>query len=300
MPGAALFILIQIVLLIDFAYTFSENLLERYETTEDKSYLVFLMIITFGALIGAIALTGVLYAYFGSSACKLNQFFISFNLILCLCVCALAIWPQIQEANPKSGLAQAAMVAIYSTYLIASAITSEPVEDDNNKCNPINEGSKTQTTTVVLGALFTFLALAYSTSRAAYAMLNKSDESSLPLTGNSDRVRDAVDSGALSSRALDNDDDENGPADDEQDGVQYNYSFFHLIFALAAMYLAMLITNWQTVEKTGEVETLSKAVAAVGRSMAAVWVKVVSSWVVLVLYAWTLVAPIVLPDRDWS
>jgi hypothetical protein len=37
-------------------------------------------------------------------------------------------------------------------------------------CNPIHnggEGSGTQQTTVVLGALFTFLAVAYSTTRAA-------------------------------------------------------------------------------------------------------------------------------------
>ena len=219
---------------------------ERYETTEDKSYLVALMLITFGGLLGSIALTGVMYAYFGSSSCKLNQFYITFNLLLCLGVCILSIWPKIQEANPKSGLAQAAMVTIYSTYLIASAITSEPVEDEeNNLCNPVNEGSKTQTTTIVLGSLFTFLALAYSTSRAATqgAMLNKSDESSVPLVGNSERVRTAVDSGALSSRALDDDGEAGGPADDEQDGVQYSYSFFHFIFVIAACYLAMLISN---------------------------------------------------------
>ncbi|KAJ3291630.1 hypothetical protein HK104_005910 [Borealophlyctis nickersoniae] len=295
MPGAGLFVLIQIVLLIDFAYTFSESLLERWEDTEDKKYLAFLVTLTFGAFIASIVLTGVLYGYFGSSACKLNQFFISFNWVLCLGIACLSIAPVIQEANPKSGLAQAAMVTIYATYLIASAIMSEPVENDDNRCNPINEGSKTQTTTIVLGSLFTFIALAYSTSRAATqgSVLTSSDESSLPLISDRSRVRDAVDSGALPSRALDDDDDDDGshyPADDEKDAVQYSYSFFHIIFALAAMYIAMLITNWDMVEKSG-------GVATVGRSMGAVWVKVASSWAVILLYGWTLLAPVLLPDR---
>lgn len=32
---------------------------------------------------------------------------------------------------------------------------------------------------------------------------------------------------------------------------------------------------------------------------AAVWVKVVTSWVALLLYGWTLLAPVLLPDREW-
>jgi hypothetical protein len=106
---------------------------------------------------------GLAYAWYGSSQCQLNQFFISFNWILCFFVSLLSVLPQIQECNPKSGLAQAAMVSIYSTYLVASAISSEP--DSSNHCGPSNTG--TETSAVALGYAFTFLALAYSTSSAA-------------------------------------------------------------------------------------------------------------------------------------
>ena len=61
--------------------------------------------------------------------------------------------------------------------------------------------------------------------------------------GRASHLRSAVESGALPSRALDDDDDGDdhdgkfgAPADDEKDGVQYNYSWFHLIFMLASMY----------------------------------------------------------------
>ncbi|KAJ3107967.1 hypothetical protein HDU97_002547 [Phlyctochytrium planicorne] len=282
-PLAVLFILIQIILLIDFSYSFSESLLEKWEQTEDKTYLGFLLALTFGAFAGCITLSGLLYAWFGGFSCQLNQFFISFNLVLSAIVAVVSISPQIQEINPKSGLAQAAMVVAYSTYLVASAISSEPEGEDKvaNLCNPLNESGKTKTTTIVLGTVFAFLALAYSTSSAATTALN-SDESSTSLLTSSER------------RAEAGGDDEDGPVDDEQDGVQYSYSFFHLVFLLASCYLAELITNWDTVTMDKGKDT-----AVVGKGWGAVWVKIVSSWVVLLLYGWTLIAPIVLPDREW-
>ncbi|KAJ3018046.1 hypothetical protein HKX48_003199 [Thoreauomyces humboldtii] len=304
MPGAFLFILVQIVLLVDFAHTFSETLLEKWEEYEDKRFLGLLLVITFGAFALALSLTGVMFAWFGSSSCKLNQFFISFNLILCVIVSCLSVLPVVQEANAKNGLAQAAMITIYATYLIASAIVSEPGEEGGKVCNPTNQSEKTQTTTIVLGTVFTFIALAYSTTRAAtnsVALSGGDDESSLPLVTEQPRgsshLRSAVDSGALPSSALNEHDDDDGddsrfgpPSDDEKDGVQYNYSFFHFIFCLASMYLAMLMTAWNYVDKTD-------GVSVVGKSMGAVWVKVVSSWVVLALYGWTLLAPVFLPER---
>jgi serine incorporator 1/3 len=56
---------------------------------------------------------------------------------------------------------------------------------------------------------------------------------------------------AIPASALDDDDDEDEDKeisgednDDERIGTRYNYSFFHVIFAMGAMYVAMLLTNW--------------------------------------------------------
>lgn len=43
----------------------------------------------------------------------------------------------------------------------------------------------------------------------------------------------------------DEEEDVVGPVnDDERSGTRYNYSFFHIIFVLATMYTACLLTNW--------------------------------------------------------
>ena len=38
-----------------------------------------------------------------------------------------------------------------------------------------------------------------------------------------------------------------GRRDDEEDGVNYNWSFFHLTFMMAAFYLMMVITDWANI-----------------------------------------------------
>lgn len=168
--GATLFILLGLVLLVDFAHSWSEMCLEKWENSSSGSNLWQWILIssTFGTYAVTIALTGVLYGFFASKGCTLNQFFTSFNLALAIIATVICVHPAVQEHNPRSGLAQSGMVAAYCTYLVMSAVGNHAHE----ACNPLRrngagtvEGART--TTVVLGAAFTFLAIAYSTTRAA-------------------------------------------------------------------------------------------------------------------------------------
>ncbi|PWN48344.1 TMS membrane protein/tumor differentially expressed protein [Violaceomyces palustris] len=342
---ASVFIVVGLVLLVDFAHTWSETCLDKWETTDSNFWKFTLIGSTLGMYAATIALTGVLYAFFASSGCRLNQFFISLNLALCIVLTILCISPQVQEANPRSGLAQSSMVAAYCTYLIASAVMNR----DNVECNPITRGrgGNAKTTTVVIGALFTFLAIAYSTSRAATqskalvgrrrAALNESTPpsgygplatresmdtsnggggagviTSQPTGKDSLRIQAlmaAVEAGAIPASALDEEDDDDSDDgiggggednDDERQGTRYNYSFFHFVFAIAACYTAMLLTDWRFVRLGGPSPDPSEdgaPIAYIGRSPTAMWMRVVSSWLCVLMYAWSLVAPVLLPDR---
>jgi len=103
---------------------------------------------------------------------------------------------------------------------------------------------------------------------------------------------------ALPASALDDveddDDEENDAKDDEKNGCQYNYSFFHVVFAFAAMYISMVLTNWDIFE---EIDGHGNNLILIGQSWPAVWVKVASSWVCYGLYAFSLLAPVLFPDR---
>jgi len=114
-------------------------------------------------------------------------------------------------------------------------------------------------------------------------------------------LRQAVEEGSLPADALLDDDDDSdhgdhGPKDDERTTTQYNYTLFHVIFFLATAWVATLLTmNIEESTKNGE------DFAPVGRTYWASWVKIVSAWACYGIYTWTLVAPIVLPDRfDFS
>ena len=88
---------------------------------------------------------------------------------------------------------------------------------------------------------------------------------------------------------------EDGPSGDSgSGGVSCSWSLFHLMFALATLYVMMALTDWYAPgRKKGTIETISA-------NMSAVWMKIISSWMCFAIYMWTLIAPMVHQDRDFS
>ncbi|KAL1756805.1 serine incorporator/TMS membrane protein [Schizophyllum commune] len=329
MIGATVFILLGLVLLVDFAHSWSETCLENWENSPTSSNMWQWILIgsTAAMYVFTITMTVLLYVFFAGDGCGLNRFFITFNLILTLIITIACVHPVVQEYNPRSGLAQAGMVAAYCTYLIVSAISNHTHE--SAACNPLRHGSgaATRTTTTIIGAVFTFLAIAYSTTRAATqskALVGKNKRGAVALPDDEHHAElgvvntqpsrtespryqallAAVEAGAIPASALneeegDEEEEELGETrDDERSGTRYNYAWFHIIFAIAAMYVAMLLTDWNVVSKQpqpGDDDPDSDVY--IGRSEVAMWMRVVSSWVCIVLYMWSLLAPVLMPDR---
>ena len=112
LAGGFTFIIIQLVLLIDFAYTWNEKWLSKKEDEESDCGKWFAIMLTVTISIFVVCITGVvlMYVFYGKSGCSLNQFFISFNLILCVILSVMSILPKVQEENPSSGLLQVSNV----------------------------------------------------------------------------------------------------------------------------------------------------------------------------------------------
>lgn len=154
--------------------------LENWENASNGSDLWQWILIgsTAAMYVFTITMTVLLFVFFGGSGCGLNKFFIAFNLVLCAIITIMCVHPVVQEYNPRSGLAQSGMVAAYCTYLIVSAVSNHT--NDEHSCNPLRKGTGTRSTAIVLGGVFTFLAIAYSTTRAATqsrAMVGKNRKS---------------------------------------------------------------------------------------------------------------------------
>ncbi|THZ82521.1 TMS membrane protein/tumor differentially expressed protein [Aureobasidium pullulans] len=318
--GAVLFLLLGLVLLVDLAHSWAEYCLERVESTDSQFWKSLLIGSTLTMYLGSIVMTILMYIFFAGSGCSMNQAAITVNLICLLIISVISVHPMIQESNPRAGLAQAALVCVYCTYLTLSAVAMEP---DDHQCNPLVRARGARRTTVIMGAILTFLTVAYTTTRAAtyglamgtgkpggYHQVGEGDhEHGLVATQPSSRremraeaLRAAVASGSLPSSALDESDDDSDdddeypgahPRDDEKNATQYNYTLFHIIFLLSTAWVATLLT-----QNVGGDSLIEKGdFVPVGRTYWASWVKIVSSWVCYGMFGWTLVAPVVLPER---
>lgn len=289
MIGGFLFILIQLILIVDFAHSWAEAWVGNYEETESKGWYAALLGITF--LCYALAITGVvlLFVFFTkSNDCSLNKFFISINLILCFVVSVVSILPNVQEKLPRSGLLQSSIVSLYVVYLTWSTVSNSP----DSSCNPGLLGIVGANTTVkstqmgfdgqsIIGLIVWMCCVLYSSLRTA------SNSSKITM---SEHVL-AKDTGA--GRDGGNDGGENGKKvwDNEEETVAYNWSFFHVMFALATLYVMMTLTNWYKP---------NSSLGTLNANMASMWVKGISSWLCIGLYTWTLIAPVVLHDREFN
>ncbi|CCH61841.1 hypothetical protein TBLA_0F03020 [Henningerozyma blattae CBS 6284] len=314
-PAGAVFILVGLILLVDFAYEWAETCIYHVEMEDENSsfWKKILIIGTTVMYAGSLAMLIVMLVLFTHSGCNMNIAAVSVNVILTLVITSLSVHPEVQRANPKCGLAQSSMVSIYCTYLTMSAMVSEP---DDKMCNPLVRSSGTRNASIVLGSIFTFVAIAYTTTRAAAnsALQGTNDngpiflEDDIEYTGlggqsrnqlRYDAIRQAVDEGSLPESALYDatwigtphgntaDDVHN---DDELYGTKYNYSLFHVIFFIATQWIAILLTINVTQDDVGDF-------IPVGRTYFYSWVKIISAWICYCLYGWTIVAPIMIPDR---
>uniref|UniRef100_H3B2J2 Serine incorporator 3 n=1 Tax=Latimeria chalumnae TaxID=7897 RepID=H3B2J2_LATCH len=310
MFGAFCFILIQLVLLVDFAHSWNEAWVARMEEGNSKCWYAELCSCT---KVLKVVLQGCIQLQFHFYTAKDNTSKVFFLLALTLIfkevlVAELLIFPRCQETQPRSGLLQSSIITLYTMYLTWAAMSNEP----DRRCNPsllsiiqqitsptIAPANKTEVISgtvappptlqwwdaqSIVGLVIFVLCILYSSIRSSSnSQVNKLTLSASDSVMLDDSVGDGskVEDGEEVRRALDN----------EKDGVQYSYSFFHFMLFLASLYIMMTLTNWYSPDS--DFKTMTS-------KWPAVWVKITSSWVCLILYTWTLVAPLVLTNRDFT
>lgn len=335
------FLLLMVLILVDFAYNMQDYWMTKagdMDAAAQKdgmeplglcnngwrlSYLVlcFAMIIT--TMVGLISM----YAFTSNSPvnCGTDNLAVSVTLVVGL---VLTVGSTMTCGGETArGLMPGAVVWIYAAYLAWGALTSNPDKD----CNPLG-GTGDSPAQIVIGLAITALSLAYTAYSAADSAPtlcgggNEEDESmsqglltesdALITTGGSTEVEiEAARQKAAAKREAAADGDEEmatdksaaaaaaarskasaAPADGEEQSSKGNW-VFHLIMMTAGIYMAMLLTDWGA-------HTDATAVGNQGVSTTTMWVKIISNWLTLGLYAWTLAAPMLgpmcCPNRDFS
>ncbi|KAM3368294.1 hypothetical protein ACQJBY_016682 [Aegilops geniculata] len=229
--GSGLFLLVQVVMLLDFTNNWNDSWVEK----DEQKWEIALLVVTVICYLATFAFSGVLFMWFNPSDhdCGLNVFFIVLTMILAFAFAIIALHPQVSMSA------------------------------------------------LVLGMLTTVLSVVYSAVRAGSSTTFLSPPSSPRSGARNPLLGDAnVEEGKGNSEGS------------EPRPVSYSYTFFHLIFALASMYSAMLLTGWTSA--TSERSELMDV------GWTTVWVRICTEWSTAALYIWTLVAPLLFPDRDFS
>ncbi|EDO32925.1 predicted protein, partial [Nematostella vectensis] len=288
LTGGFMFILLQIVLVIDFGHSWSASWAEKIDVLNTKCWFFALAFAT--ALMYCISLgcASFLFMSFTNptdmAQCKANTFYISFNVAHCGLASVISILPQVQREATGSGLLQSSVVTIYTMYLTWNTLSSQP----DRTCNPLGDvileydkasGVNGQ---AVFGSILTFALLTFAcTVRASTSQLGKLGMS---LADNPEHLRHSIGLNRKRRKKAKRDVEAEGEEEDED--IAYSYSVFHFILFLASLHLMMVLTNWHSPDESADFKKLIK-------NWAAVWVQMASSFICCLVFIWTLVAPLI-------
>ncbi len=321
--GAMIFIFIQQVILIDIAYNWNEMLVLKADEADNEEWgsgkkwlqlIIAISLTLYGASIVGISL---LYKYF--SGCAENTIVVTLTLFQILVVTVIQLF-----YSEEGSTLTTAVLSAYSTYLAYSTLSKNP----NAMCNP-TLGSE-DVSGIVIGLVLTMVSLAW-TGWSWTAESRIDSVNSLEVTNSLNGVGTAIGVGGngggtgvggesmrMSQSAnlnldvpfLDPDERpttgvvmQSASGEGYEDMVSSSSSSglwkLNVIMALISCWVAASLTGWGSI--TGGIGEAGEHTAAnplVGRlNMAMI---AVSQNIAIGLYLWTLVAPRLFPDRDFS
>jgi len=292
--GGMLFIVLQQVILIDMAYNWNDSWISKSNDAEidepgsGQKWLVAILVSCGLLFIGS--LTVLIFLFHLFSGCWSNDTFISLTLVISIIVTA------VQLCSEESSLLTSGTITVYATYLAYVAVSKNP----NPECNPyINENKNFD---IFCGIVVTFFALAWtgwSDTADNYLGDYRYGDSSLSDSlveeesnkNNSTERREIK--GVVTKPESDygSREDNGSPVMTPKQCVQ-SWKL-NLIMAMISCWFAMVFTGWGRTEQD---MNMSKSTP----SNVIMWLVISSQWFMLLLYLWTLVAPKIFPDRDFS
>ena len=247
-----IYLILQILFLIEFFYKLNDKF------TENENLCIPLIITIILSAI-AIAIFGVDYYLFCPSGCTAHIAIISVNLVLVVILFAISIFVE------RGSILMSSLISIYIVYLTTIGLFCE-----GGTCSRLGNNTSNLWFSI-LASIFTLCFACYS----AYSSTN--DWKILTCGGECCECFDTC-CGLCEPK--------------EDDAKSFSLAFFHFLFALASVYVSMIVTSWGS--------STSQAPWSVDRGSVAKWVNLGVSWVCIVLYGWGLIAPYICTNREFE
>ncbi|XP_071539240.1 probable serine incorporator isoform X2 [Panulirus ornatus] len=311
MSGAALFIVIQLMLLVFMYHSWTDKLMARVDNGGSPFcwYGVFSLTAATIVYSACACCVFLMYYYFTlDEGWDIICWLIFINVAACIVVSLVALSKQ----GPKDfrlRLLHSSLISLYVMYLTWTAIASVPhnyrnsdkwenssvwigaghdvrsdyPDDDDDDDDGEGDGNEekiwAEEILPYVSLALTLITVMYSVVRTATPDNCQAIEFPSCPSRQSIQRYDVEDIGG--QKVVRN----------ESNGLAYSYPLFHVMLSLATLFLMMSLTDWYT-PSTARLLTF-------GRSWSAVWVKMSSSWVCLVIYFTVTIFPTMLPSRNY-
>jgi hypothetical protein len=285
------------LVVLDLSYNLNESWVAKADKAEldegvghGKKWLGALLFACAVFFIGSLVSIVIMYAYF--TGCATNNSFITITLIMGL------INTIVQLTGEEASLFTSTCVFAYSTYLLYSAVSKNP----DGSCNP-RLGDES-TGNIVLGVVITFISIMWlGFSHTAHRTVGEdSDEISVDVHKKDSSGK--IDNG-ISGIVLNTQGDEEkykksesleahvDPKEAESTRTFSTSWKLNIVLAFITCFYAVTLTSWGSISSGGSIANPSAGKANM-------WIIIGSQWFMMLLYLWTLVAPKMFPDRDFS
>eukprot|EP00977_Amphora_coffeiformis_P010481 scaffold2460_cov178-Amphora_coffeaeformis.AAC.2 len=295
--GATFFVILQQVILIDIAYDWNEDWVDRADQEDRLSYgsgsswLHAIVATCVAFYVAAITGIGFLYSHF--SGCPENIWIITLTLL------GILAFTAIQLSGSEGSLLTSSIISLYTVYLAYSMVSKNP----NGVCNP--HLASNDAWGITIGLSLTAISLAWTGwSWTAESRLNAEGvQTARSVTSMAPTGAGGGDNAVnLEAPFLDPDDQPTAGLVTQTDSsaadrqVGSDVWKLNVVMVTICCFVAMILTGWGTILEMDESQNHLANPTAGRVNMAMIGV---SQWMAIGLYIWTLVAPRLFPDRDF-
>lgn len=275
---STVFLIYQALLMLLVSYKINDTLVSNFNK-DPTSCSKWILILVSAFFLSATVYT--LIKQYKDFSCGSNTFIMIISTVAVIAMHVLVFF----KPRPDASILTSSIASVYILYLQWSALSS----DQNSQCNPnLNQGSNVFWQ-IFLGLFVTFVSLGMSG-----ATIKSEDEPE----HDKEKEAESDDEDTKTKPIL----DENQRASQKKHKLAESHVFaisnatiiFQVTMIFSAIYLAMLCTNW------GSVTVFDNTTDFFQHSQGSFWLKIVAQWFTIGIFLFSLVGPMLFPNRDFG